>query len=104
MTSVLELPPLPADESRMTNRAVASAALALAALAPVVGSAAWAHSTFDFWEAGPLLGSICVGATASAGALYAATRRIAPALMAGLITGGAHFILLAGITLSRWEG
>jgi hypothetical protein len=70
----------------------------------VVGSAVWAYSTFDFWESGPILGSIGVATAASARALYIATRRVLPALLVALLVVAGHFVLLLAITLSRWEG
>jgi len=44
-------------------------------VAVALASAAWAYSTFDFWEGVPILTSISVFAAAAGGALYLATRR-----------------------------
>ena len=70
----------------------------------VAGSTVWAYSTFDFWESGPILGSIGLTAAASAGALYVGTRRVLPALLVALLVSAGHFVLLLATTLSRWEG
>jgi hypothetical protein len=86
------------------SRAVATAVLALMALGVVIASAAGAYATFDFWESGALLGSLSLAAAASAGAIYAASRRVLPALMVALVVAAGHFVLLLAITLSRWEG
>ena len=88
----------------MTHRAIAAWVLGSTALVVVAGSAVWAYSTFDFWESGPLLGSIGLAAAASAGALYVATRRVLPALLVGFVVSAGHFVLLLATTLSRWEG
>jgi hypothetical protein len=55
------------------------------ALAVVIASATWAYSTFDFWESGPVLASICALAAASGGALYVATRRLLLAFVLAVI-------------------
>jgi hypothetical protein len=78
--------------------------LSSVSLLVVVGSAVWAYSIFDFWESGPILGSIGVTIAASTGALYVATRRVLPALLLALLGGAGQFVLLLAITLSRWEG
>jgi hypothetical protein len=70
----------------------------------VVGSCIWAYSTFDFWERGPMLGSVGLAAAASAGTLYFATKRLPPALLGGVLVGAGHFVLLLATTLARWEG
>jgi hypothetical protein len=93
-----------ADGPTVPSRAVAALVLALMALGVVIGSAAGAYTTFDFWESAPILGSISLAAAASAGALYAASRRVLPALMVALVVAAGHFVLLLAITLSRWEG
>jgi hypothetical protein len=87
----------------VTHRASAVSILWLIALAVVVGSAVWAYSTFDFWESGPLLGSVGVAAAASAAALYLATRRVLPALLVALLVMAGHFVVLYVITGSRWS-
>jgi hypothetical protein len=92
------------DSSCMTHRAIAAWELGSTALVGVACSAVWAYSTFDFWESGPLLGSIGLAAGASAGAVYIATRRVLPALLVGLVVSAGHFVLLLATTLSRWEG
>jgi hypothetical protein len=93
------------DSSYVTRRPpIAVWVLWSVSLLVVVGSAVWAYSTFDFWESGPILGSIGVATAASAGALYIATRRVLPALLVALLVVAGHFVLLLAITLSRWEG
>ena len=86
------------------RRDLTAVGLTVAALAVAIASATWAYSTFDFWEGGPILASICVLAAASGGALYVATRRLLLALVAAVFLGAAHFVLLLAITLARWEG
>jgi hypothetical protein len=97
--------PAVADRYRVTHRrALTAVALTMTALAVVIASATWAYSTFDFWERGPLLTSICVFAAAAGGAFYAATRRRLLALLVAVVLASAHFVLLLAITLARWEG
>jgi hypothetical protein len=86
------------------TRGLAALVLALTGLVVVIGSAAGAYSTFDFWESVPVLGSISLVAAASAGAAYAASRRALLALIVALIVAPGHFVLLLLVTLSRWEG
>ena len=88
----------------VATRTAAALALALVALGVVLGSAAGAYATFDFWESVPILGSLSVAAAASAGAIYAASRRVLPALLVALVVAAGHFVLLLAVTLSRWEG
>jgi hypothetical protein len=85
-------------------RVPTAVALSIAAVAVVLASAAWAYSTFDFWEGVPILASISVFAAASGGALYLATRRLLLALVLAVFLGATHFVLLLAITLARWEG
>ena len=92
------------DSSQMTHRAIATGVLGATALMVILVSGAWAYSTVDFWEGGPIIGSIGFAAAASVGALYVATRRVLLALLGGLVVGAGHFVLLLVITLSRWEG
>lgn len=86
------------------RRTPSAVALAMTALAVVIASAAWAYSTFDFWEGGPILASLSAVAAASGAALYIATRRLLLALVGAVVIGAAHFVLLLAITLARWEG
>jgi hypothetical protein len=79
-------------------------ALTMTALAVVMASAAAAYSTFDFWEGGPILVSVCAFAAASGAALYVATRRLLLAMVVACFFGAAHFVFLLAITLARWEG
>jgi hypothetical protein len=97
--------PAVADRYGVTlRRASTAVALTMTALAVVIASATWAYSTFDFWEGGPILASICVFAAAAGGALYVATRRGLLALVVAVFLAVAHFVLLLAITLARWEG
>ena len=86
------------------RRAPTAVALTVTAVAVVIASAMWAYSTFDFWEGGPILASVCVFATVGGAALYFSTRRPLLALAAGVFLGFAHFVFLLAITLARWEG
>jgi hypothetical protein len=86
------------------QRVPAAVALTITALAVVIASAIWAYSTFDFWEGGPILASVCAFAAASGGALYVATRRLLLALVLAVFLAATHFVLLLAITLARWEG
>jgi hypothetical protein len=86
------------------RRTPTAVALTTTALAVVIASAAWAYSTFDFWEGGPILASIGTFAAASGAALYVATRRLSLALVVAVFLGAAHFVVLLAITLARWEG
>jgi hypothetical protein len=76
----------------------------MTALAVSLASVTLAYSTFDFWEGGPILASICVVAAASGGALYIAMRRLLLAAVVAVSLGAAQFVLLLAITLARWEG
>jgi hypothetical protein len=86
------------------GRTPAAFALAATALVVVVISAASAYSTFDFWAGGPILGSLGAVAAASAGAVYARTRRLLLAVVVAAVLVPLHFVLLVAITLARWEG
>lgn len=97
--------PAAADRQGVTlRRAPSTVALTITALAVVIASATWAYSTFDFWEGGPILASVCALAAAAGGAVYVATRRRLLALVVAVFLGSAHFVLLLAITLARWEG
>jgi hypothetical protein len=97
--------PAAADRHGVTARQASTAvALTITALAVVIASATWAYSTFDFWEGGPILASLCAFAAAAGGTVYVATRRRLLALVVAVLLGSAHFVLLLAITLARWEG
>jgi hypothetical protein len=86
------------------NRNPAAAVLAATAAAVVVASAAWAYASFGFWEGGPIMLSVGSVAALSAGAVYAARRRLRMALMVALFVGVGYVVLLLAITNARWEG
>jgi hypothetical protein len=86
------------------NRNPAAAVLAATAAAVVVASAAWAYLSFDFWEGGPIMLSVGSVAGLSAGAVYAAMRRLRLALVVAFFVGLSHVVLLLAITGARWEG
>jgi hypothetical protein len=76
----------------------------MTAFAVVIASAVAAYSTFDFWEGGPILVSVCAFTAASGAALYVATSRLILALVVAGFFGASHFVFLLAITLARWEG
>ena len=86
------------------SRGRTAALLASCALGALVAGAVAAYATFDFWEIVPVLASVLVVGVASAGAAYIATRRRLLTLAAALFLIAGQFVLLAAITLGRWEG
>ena len=76
---------------------------AAGALATLIGSGVAAYATSAFWETVPVVMSVLVFGAASAGAIYAATRRglFTLAVAACLVVG--QVVLLGAITLARWD-
>jgi hypothetical protein len=83
---------------------VRSLAPATVSVALAVISAVWAWKTFDFWETIPMVPLVSAAGLFAAVAVYGRARRLVAALLTGVIVTLSVFLVVAFITLSRWEG
>jgi hypothetical protein len=84
-------------------RTTASALLAVASVAVVVGTLIGAWATFDFWAPIPVFPCVFGAGILAALALYARRGGFLGPLVLGLAVVFATFVATAFVTLARWE-
>lgn len=98
-----------ADTGRVRKSKVWPLLLGSGALLVFAGAVYWAWATFDFWEAGPLLGSALAVGILSGAALYSGVEiasRLYRGLLGSLFGGGAAIVTIIVtlfVTLARWS-